>query len=803
MGQGIGFAQFVDEAGGSLASSFVRTSSSDDSLAAIANGLVFGFRRYTRAVTINPPTGLLAYPVSVAAIAEGTDSFFSYLGFAPEDGDQALVPLTYSGGTITWAVSGAYATGKIASKTGVGDFVFSLAYWRQATAQWQSIAINVHAGVIVAATAVIAASAAQTQTLGSPTLSARGPLATAGLSQAQLLSATALKRNISPASISNDQTIARPLIRPKYALSPAALVQAQLFGVTILATRAPVTYTRSITLAPPTGYTALPVAAASANSGVNSAFRGLAFLPANGDQFSPPIQYAGGAITWATASGNATGVISSATGAGNDTLIAYYWRASNTTWYQLTLTMSAGAVVPANALQVNGIVSGQSLSQPGLNGATLTSTYSRSITLNPPAGFSALPISAATASVASNSAFARLGFSPSNNDQCLVPTTYTGGSISWESTGGNMTGRIASFTGAGDATLSLQYWRSVTGIWQTYTVNMVSGAIAASGPASLVSVQTLGNVSLSGSSVTYSRSLTLNPPAGYQAYPISADLVTYVEDSIFSALIGVAVTGDQCVVPTTYNDGGTARPITWEAIGGFITGRIAEIEGSAPSSLSILYWDSTTAAWLTLSITLADRTGLVLVASSQVQTIGSPSITQRAHLAVAGLASLQSLGLPSITGSGVSTPKINVSSIAQQVALAASALQPKFTLPVSGFWQPQSLGMSGVKRSGGIGVFSLVSETALSASTLQQLNRLIPHSLYHVQALNPASIGFSYVLSVLDLSQQQTLKPSSIGALKVNRLDSRQTISQSRLETPVESLLYGAISIYPELTAQF
>lgn len=481
-----------------LDTALLQRRSRDDLAADIAADLLFRAGRFSRTITVNPPSGYAAYPISVAAATSGADSIFAYLsGVTPKDLDQAVVPTTYSGGTITWELSGGRMTGRIASVTGGGDGILSIDYWRESTRATSTYSVIMQGGDIAAAFTAASAGISQEQTIGSPSLD---------------IPAATLTVN----SLYQDNALASPSLTQTHELTPAGLSQQQAIENSDFTTSA--TYSRSITFNPPAGETARPVLASVARLTAYSFFSYLGFSPADGDQAVTPDTWSDSgtprAIVWETdGSGHPTGVVTSVAN-GPTTVDIDYWRQSTGTWSTVTMTvvtpvtlsvnnvttvqaLADSAAIPPGSLSVNGIATVQAIEVGQVaSGGGAPVKYTREITLNPPAGRIAYPVSAASAVQGPQSVFSLLQGTVTTGDQAAPPISYVDGAsvtraITWELDGsGNMTGRIAEIDGNGVTTLTIPYWDSTTGTWYTITAPLQDyqeGLIAQS----IVSVQTV------------------------------------------------------------------------------------------------------------------------------------------------------------------------------------------------------------------------------------------------------------------------------------------------------------------------
>lgn len=128
----------------------------------------------------------------------------------------------------------------------------------------------------------------------------------------------------------------------------------------------------------------------------------------------------------------------------------------------------------------------------------------------------------------------------------------------------------------------------------------------------------------------FTRSLIVDPPAGFQALPVLASSFLTSNDSIGAGLVGTAEDLDQFKLPTEYVDSADSQtyPIVWETDGnGNLTGRILSMGGSGNATLTGEHWDSTgTATPRRQTFTITTQSGAVVITPGiQTETIYEPN----------------------------------------------------------------------------------------------------------------------------------------------------------------------------------
>lgn len=93
---------------------------------------------------------------------------------------------------------------------------------------------------------------------------------------------------------------------------------------------------------------------------------------------------------------------------------------------------------------------------------------------NPPAGYDAYSLSLADTDVTEYSVLQLAG--AVNGDQFVAPSTYSGGTLSWQTSNGNATGTFIE-TGFGNGSFIIRFWRASTGQVFLSTVTLTDGAI--------------------------------------------------------------------------------------------------------------------------------------------------------------------------------------------------------------------------------------------------------------------------------------------------------------------------------------
>lgn len=113
--------------------------------------------------------------------------------------------------------------------------------------------------------------------------------------------------------------------------------------------------------------------------------------------------------------------------------------------------------------------------------------YTRGLIVDPPAGRDALPVLASALLTSADSIGSALDGPAQDSDQFDVPLGYddngTQEAIDWETDGsGNLSGRIATMSGSGNAVLTIRYWDSVAKTWSAFTATTVAGVVDNTAP---------------------------------------------------------------------------------------------------------------------------------------------------------------------------------------------------------------------------------------------------------------------------------------------------------------------------------
>jgi hypothetical protein len=102
------------------------------------------------------------------------------------------------------------------------------------------------------------------------------------------------------------------------------------------------------------------------------------------------------------------------------------------------------------------------------------------VTYNPPSGQTAYPLSAAnTCLIEAQSVLALAGVQ--DGDQAILPASYAGGDITWETIGGDATGRFTVSNGDGNGSFEFRFWDATDGSVIVCEVTTSQGAIAVAG----------------------------------------------------------------------------------------------------------------------------------------------------------------------------------------------------------------------------------------------------------------------------------------------------------------------------------